>query len=119
MQKLALALICLSLFGTALAINQRKFAKITDDMRCKLCKDVVQNDAKWAKLDNFKEGNALLDEAFKLCDEVFHEGMEQLEKLVCDDFATHSAPIVRERKSAAMFGQHKPQEVCNGMGFCI
>ncbi len=32
-----------------------KFAQITDSLRCRLCEDVVKNDAKWAKLDNFKE----------------------------------------------------------------
>ncbi|KAI6187459.1 hypothetical protein M3Y98_00245800 [Aphelenchoides besseyi] len=98
-------------FTVSQAVNNKKFAVITDGMRCRLCQHVVENEATWAKLDEMKEGD-MLKEAFKICESVFHQGFEELERLVCDDFATHSAPVVREHKMSFRHGTHSSEGLC-------
>ncbi|KAI6238392.1 hypothetical protein M3Y99_00690300 [Aphelenchoides fujianensis] len=105
------------LFAVAFGLNEKKFAKITDQMRCELCVNVVEQEAEWAKLDQLKEGD-MLNAAFELCERVFHRGFEQLERLVCDDFATHSAPLVRQQKMVFSRGTHSPRGLCANAGFC-
>ncbi|KAI6236135.1 hypothetical protein M3Y95_00125500 [Aphelenchoides besseyi] len=104
-------------FTVSEAVNDKKFAVITDGMRCKLCQHVVENEATWAKLDEMKEGD-MLKEAFKICESVFHQGFEELERLVCDDFATHSAPVVREHKMSFRHGTHSSEGLCKNAGYC-
>lgn len=60
----------------------------------------------------------MLNAAFELCERVFHRGFEQLERLVCDDFATHSAPLVRQQKMVFSRGTHSPRGLCANAGFC-
>lgn len=68
MQKLTISLIFLlivtvfsvndvSFLNSTIILNilKRKFAQITDGMRCKLCQDVIKNEAKWAELEKVEE----------------------------------------------------------------
>jgi hypothetical protein len=60
-----------------------------------------------------------MKESFKLCESVFKNKFDQLERLVCDDFATHGASTIREHQSLKHHNKNDAKEICKTVGFCV